>query len=352
MKPFLPPLALAFCALTAAADAANFQFVGDRLYAVSADGRYVIGSKDDEGFRYNVATHAYDMLPFRPNDISGDGSVVVGGDNDGNVVTWSGGATTAVPGLRGSFPLITADAGTIAGYGAGSVLLSDRSGNLTTVPLPTPNRYRFVNDIANDGTIVGIYEQDVPPHWITKNYFIYKDGTLTDPASLGLSSAYEISGDGMAFAGAPLGNLFGSVILNANGIQSLDSLAAPHFFASALNLNGTIAGGIYYPGENDAEFTAAAIWTQAWGAQPLTSVFQLPSSWQFVDVSGVSSDGRVMIGHAYRLGASEDAGFIISDISSFSPIPEPATYGWTAALLLGAVLVLKRRGRHAAQAAP
>jgi hypothetical protein len=351
MKPLLPTLALAVCAFTTAADATHVQFVGDELYAVSADGRYVVGSKDGEGFRYNVATHAYDMLSFRPNDISGDGSVVVGFDDDG-VVTWSGGATTAVPGLSGAFPLSSGDAGTIAGYRAGSVVLSDRSGTLTTVPLPTPNVYRFVNDIANDGTIVGSYEQEVPPHWTTSTWFIYKDGTFTDPASLGLASARAISGDGTAFAGAPLGNFLDQVIVNANGIQSLDSAAAPYFRAQSLNLNGTIAGGSYAPIENDAEFTAAAIWTQAWGAQPLTSVFQLPSTWQFDDVSGISSDGRVMIGHAYRLGASDYTGFIISDISSFSPIPEPATYGWAAALLLGAVLVMKRRGRRAAPATP
>jgi PEP-CTERM putative exosortase interaction domain len=345
MKRFLIALA-AFALPFVATSAPKLQIVGEQLTAVSADGRYVVGTTNNQGFRYSVKTGAYDWLPFTPTDINGDGSVIVGRDTvNRSVARWDNGTTTLLQNLP--FPeqrvFIAAHADVIAsvhtqGIAPDAFVWSDNT--LTSVPLPAYGA-TWVRSITTDGAVhINIYPSDSGDVSI-----LFKDGVITYPAAdYNFGGVYSVSDDGAAFSGFSY-DLFRSVIVNANGLQDSHYPNAPGFVADTFNFEGTIAGGYYTAAP---EFTLAAVWSESAGAFPLSALVNLPPLWRLDDVLDMSHDGRVLIGNAYGGPDSEFAGYIVTDLYSLRPIPEPSTYGASAAALLVALVLVRRNRRRIA----
>src|SRR3569833_2200430 len=86
--------AILLAAAPAAFAAPSLTFYGDAAYAVSADGRFVVGQTDVVGFRYE-SNGSVTNLSFPASDVIGDGSIVVGVLN--SLVQWSNGTTTTLP---------------------------------------------------------------------------------------------------------------------------------------------------------------------------------------------------------------------------------------------------------------
>ena len=343
MKRFFPLAAFAFAGVAVAAP--KLHIVGEQLTAVSADGRYVVGTSNNQGFPYSVKAGVYDWLPFVPTDINGDGSVIVGRDTvNRSVARWDNGATTLLENLP--FPdrpvLIGAHSDLIAGAlhenGEPHAFVWSQ-GTLTFIPLPAKGS-TWLEGITEDGAVVG----NIFPTGANVS-FKFKNGVVTDPTEPhNVASISAISGDGTAFAAYSL-DLHREIIVNASGVHDPWNPDTPGFFAEALNLDGTIAGGTWSP---SPEFTQAAVWSQNAGAFPVSSLVNLPPLWRLEDVFDLSHDGRVLIGNAYGGPESLYAGYVVTDLYSLRPIPEPSTYGAGAAALLAALVLLRRHRRRAA----
>ena len=63
---------------------------------MSADGRYIVGVSGDQAFRWSQDQGMIDLGTFKADDVSHDGSVVVGGDGISNGYRWENGTLSVV----------------------------------------------------------------------------------------------------------------------------------------------------------------------------------------------------------------------------------------------------------------
>jgi uncharacterized membrane protein len=316
-------------ATQAAFAAPTLTFYGDTAYAVSADGQYVVGQTDLQGFRYNIdgsVTH----LSFPASDVNGDGSVVVGGYL--TLSEWVNGTTTTLPApaagtVAETSAHIAPYANVVAAYSVSPFQAFETDG-LSVTLLPQPDGDSFApSGVSGDGTkIVG-----------PTNYE-YAGGTLTPVA--GLEYVTSISPDGNVITGISTDGQIAFV--DQNGVHSLTSYVGQ---ANAASDNGVIVGSAAFPDSSPAP-SQAFLWTQATGAVELNQLVNVPDGWFLTSAFDVSADGSVIVGQAYTDNGAVATGFIISGLTHFAPVSEPSTYGLAGASMLVVAMAFRRKFRR------
>lgn len=153
-----------------------------------------------------------------------------------------------------------------------------------------------------------------------------------------------MSGDGTAFVGEGDNDLAGRTQAfrwtEASGYQYLALNPAASSVATALDFDGSVVVGNYFPGG----LSRAFYWTESGGGVDLQTLLAANGAtglagWTLVSATGVSADGTVVVGTA-RNAALQDTAFI-------AVIPAPGPVG---ALLLGLLCIRRRRAGRAGSA--
>jgi probable HAF family extracellular repeat protein len=303
---------------------------GSSLEAVSADGRVAIGYADLNGggraFRWTREGGMESLGALEgsgdsyPGGTNSDGSVIVGlcvfgifGDHTA-AFRW-----TAVTGMQPLFPIPGPDSGAAAVSADGLVVagIQDRAafvwsaagGTVWLGILPGHTRCE-VRGISADGSVVvggsDNYDSGAAFRW----------SAATGMTSLGVlpggvsSLARAISGDGSTVVGSasPVPADYTQTFewTGAGGIRALDSLPGwPGAIADATNIDGSAVVGFSY-GINT---WAATLWSPTLGAVDLNDY--LPSlgldltGWALYEATGVSADGRTIVGSGVHNGRGE-----------------------------------------------
>lgn len=304
---------------------------------ISADGKVAVGDVDGQtGFRYTLATAAYEPLSFPAYDVNGDGSIVVGINRTTNRIhQWSGGVSAELsdlPMLAGTV-VIAPHAYKLAGYTLYSTtgtFLYDGS-SVTTLPVTSGEPTGF----SSDGSVlVGAAFEGA---------FRYENGILTNLGPQGLNWVNGISGDGSTLIG--FADELGGAYFNSTGVYQIPPpyVSTSDFVnPTAISGDGSVIAGSFASWPDDEAF----YWIAPSGTMPLSTLVSVPDGWFLARVFDVSADGSVMVGQAWNMDGSESRGFIISGITSFQPVPEPSTYGVIAGMVLLGLIGLRRRSRR------
>jgi probable HAF family extracellular repeat protein len=352
-----------------------------RLTGVSSDGSVVVGGRAlvwpllYEAVRWTAGggTVGLGDLPggefsSQAYGVSGDGSVIIGPGNSGSgteAFRWTAGG-----GMVGLGSLLGSGFSSVA-YGVngdGSVVVGESQSRLLfppPVPLYAPEAFRWTagtgmvglgdlpggefdseaKDVSSDGSVVVGYGKSVSGteafRWTAGGGMV---GLGDLPGGEFESRAFAVSGDGSVVVGA---SLYGSAVgveafrwTAGGGMVGLGDLPGHIGFNAATSVNddGSVVGGY---ASRIAGGTNAFLWTAETGMQRLWDVLLREGvnpatlGWSALDeVSGMSADGRTLVGYGERNGQAE--GFVVV-------IPEP-----TELSLVGcAAIVLCRRRRRA-----
>ena len=325
-------------------------------WGVSADGSTVVGSvpSGPENFSRPVrwVDETLHVLPVPSSSapgsgpagqglgISGDGSVVVG-NFAGQAYRWSqtdgiiplGALSTTMPysGARA----VSGDGIRVYGQtndpqGTTGYVWTAAGGMISMGKMPGPYSRATSPHSANwDGSVVvGSAEVTGTPSRIA---VVWSDGLLTAlPAPSGsiiYSDAYDISGrfiSGSATLAGPWPYQTHAVVWDLHGEFTPRILASPEgarqTIADAISANGTVAGGQSIIG-NEAH---AVLWDQMGNLHYLSEQLHAAGleteGWQFLGVTGISDDGRTLVGNAINPEGHTQA-WIVRD---FQFIPEPS----------------------------
>lgn len=288
---------------------------------VSRDGGVIVGQDGDHGFRWTAAQGRVSVgIPkgsaqSAATAVSRDGSVVVGSgysaetDRGEAFRRTSGGLTSLgfLPGMSSSFATgVSGDGSVVVGYSGEFDLeafrWTARDGMVGLGSIPgAPLVYSFAQTISDDGrTIVGISAS-------SQGYEAFRwteEGGMIglDPDSVVPSAATACSADG----GLIVGNWLGPV-----------------------------------------EAEAAFIWSERSGIRSLVDVITADyhlgrqlDGWSNLGAYAMSEDGRYIAGTGYYNSVPQ-AWVLDRGGDGFVPVPEPATYGWLAAGMGGALVALR-----------
>jgi probable HAF family extracellular repeat protein len=324
--------------------------------------------------------------------ISADGRVVVGYSADWTEIAqratrWEDGAAAEMPGLtdEGGVALgVSADGSTAVGYsppGVGTAkAVAWRNG--TPYPLGAlPNDdgpFALATAASADGSvIVGSSASTLPSG---QEAFRWEAGTMVGLGDLaggtGYSAGLGVSADGTVVVGATSGNTTGAFMWDeVHGMQALNGMGAASLVSDDLQtIIGTgssslgqemvrwksgsgvmglgIPAGFYYvdPGDMTPDAgrivgtmvsTSGAVpflWTESAGYRNLEDILTASGidlgGWQLQTASGISADGRTIVGTGFDPDGTRQAWIAV--------IPEPST-----ALLLGAGLLALAGTRRA-----
>jgi hypothetical protein len=276
---------------------------------ISANGRVVIGRGSGGGFRYDIPSGEYELLPIVPNwynstpmGISADGQRIAGWEeNLQRGWLWSAGAGTQAAGP--SAPTRVYD-------------LSRDGLRMTGSNGPSP----FIHTIGGPTQTLPVYG----------NYQRTDMRRFSADGSVVVGGAYSIIG----------AERLGEALrwTDGGGYQSLGSIGPlpghyQDYLALASNANGTLIGGTQ-------GYRRAWIWDAQHGMRDLRSVlindfgYDL-TNWTLEQVTDISPDGRYIVGGGgYFNGiGTQAAAFVVV-------IPSPPS-----GLALLGLLVLKRRRR-------
>jgi probable HAF family extracellular repeat protein len=289
---------------------------------------------------------------------SADGSVIVGTGNwtitdasairnspNAQAVRWVNGVITPLTDTGGlrmvQAQAVSADGSVVVGGGV--------------VPNGTEQRqvaYRWSNGVATllgdaiaangvsaDGSVVVGDGRDTQA-------FRWVNGVMTPLGSTpgnAYSSATAVSSDGRVVVGYAFGAAGSPAFRWENGVMSALGDFGAGGAANAVSGDGSVVvGWAGIPGAGD---TVATIWDAAHGTRDLRQVLQTEygmdlNNWRFVQATGVSDDGRTIVG--YGFGPDTGPNVTTQAFRVTLPVPEPAALG---VLLPAAAMVLCRRRR-------
>ncbi len=340
-------------AVSAHAGAVSFQGIGflypevpeSRVEAVSADGRVVVGaSRHDsppfgfQAIRWSTETGIVPLASGDPAgfhsfgiDVSADGSVIAGSiTNVGSpnvVYRWTTGDGTIL------LPTITS---VIAISDDGTVLLGTQRGIETTSFLWTtgdgivPLNF-FATALSGDGSVVAGTAQVIGAFRWTAAGGIVDLPLLPGAKSGGNVNAMSFDGSVLVGTSSSAANsAFQAVRWTSAGVQLLGPTLAP---SNAIDVS---ADGRVIVGNSTQPF----FWTEELGMVNikdflLDSGVSSVTGWSLGDVTGISGDGRTIVGRGTDPDGNQQ-GWIAT-------IPEPATITLAATGLACACLIAARR---------
>lgn len=273
--------------------------------AVSADGKVVVGHSQGWAFRWTEQSgmQLLGNSPGTANDVSADGSVVVGfitPDTGEEAFLWNDTQGLVSIGDSSQAYGVSADGSVIVGLGPEGVAFrwSEATGMQSLDDAGDPAfTFSWASDVSADGiTAVGVNHSSAY-RW-TEN----GGGTIDNLASTEESSwARAISADGRVIVGDKDSTPFRWT--EETGIQLLGQLCAAGLScpgrALATSENGSVIVG--YSGFD------AFIWTEAEGMRNLEDVLAGDygldlSEWSLDQATGVSADGAVIVGYGSLSG--------------------------------------------------
>jgi probable HAF family extracellular repeat protein len=309
----------------------------------------------------------------------GDASAAISASSDGSVIVGGGNQFTLLPNPNGTIPPPTtiADAQPVrwvngvisaleapAGYHAiralgvsadGSVVVGEGIATIGQTPQGQPitraEGFRWANGVmtrvgvlpggggsratgisADGSVIVGdsfANSGDIPFRW---------ENGVTTPLNIGGGligpTATAVSSDGRVIVGAGSGAAAMQSYRLENGVTELLSSFGRGSFATAVSGDGSVIVGWADVGDGP---TRAFVWDAAHGMRDLQNLLQNVygldlSGWNLLEATGVSDDGRTIIGWGTSPISSGQA-FLVT-------LPEPAAL---SVLVPGVILILRRR---------
>jgi probable HAF family extracellular repeat protein len=329
-----------------------------RANAVSADGTWVVGTKNGKAFRWSASTGVQELGDGTANGVSDDGSVVVGGSDFGSgreAYRWTAGGGMAP---LGDLPGGGFSSEAFAVSGDGSIVVGDGdSGRSTTVDVPgqgptdfTAHQEAFRWDagggmqplgILGPGTAYGEYYSTgaaisadgaviVGSTTITDNntaYFWTEAGGMQHlPCGFCEQQGYGISPDGKKIlSGIPDQSFGGNTIIFDRETGELTLFTFPDdtsFVSPALDASfdgSVLVGFLQFEGEDEQH---AWIWRSG-DAQARLLVDVLADAgldltgWQLEAATSISHDGHTIAGYGINPDGVREAWV--------ATVPEPAT---------------------------
>lgn len=285
------------------------------------------------------------------NDVSADGSVVVGfartGTSGSNVEAfrWSGGTMTALGTGTGSSAFgVSADGQVVVGASGGEAFRWE-DGTMTGLGLLAGRAYSVAYGASADGSVVvGDAEGGGGPPIA----FRWTDGVMSSlgpfPDDVLYSRAYAVSPDG-AFAVGDMGGGGNSEAFrwSEGEILGLGNIpGSTSSTARGVSADGSVVVGIFA----GTDFTNDAfVWTESSAMQRLSDVLIANGAlglegWRLLSATGISPDGRWVTGNGRSPGGESYA-----YLADLWPVPEPSA-SWLFGSALAALACA--RGRVAA----
>ncbi|MEO1007689.1 MAG: GC-type dockerin domain-anchored protein [Planctomycetota bacterium] len=231
-------------------------------------------------------------LGSRAHAISADGSTQVGRSDDPgqNVVRWMGGGEPDLLGttILGYAQDVSGDGSVIVGYDYGAFRYTDAEGLVILDELPIPGvSLQVANGVSADGSTIVGYAQTAR----LRRPFVWTASTgvraLPLAGDADLVEAHAVSGDGAIIAGESGGQ---AAIWDAD--RAITVLGVPAGAASsharAVSDDGLVVAGFIRTGIDRGAFR----WTAASGFEPLP----LPAGAVGAEAVGISGDGRTIVG--------------------------------------------------------
>lgn len=319
----------------------------------SYDGSVVVGwSKNSDGFyepfRWTAAGGLVGLgqLPGGTNGnaygVSADGSVIVGA-SAGKAFRWTlfGGMVSLdvlpnSPGARYHANAVSADGQFAAGNvesrpGIFSEAAAWLPGLVTLGDLPDGSFYSEAKGISGDGSVV----VGVSDHAGWAEAFRWSGGAMTGlgylPGGAGASDANAISADGETIVGTSYSPLGPQAFrwTSATGMVGLGDLAGGQFLSNAMAVS---ADGSVIVGNGSSAFGEDAfVWDALHGMRGLRDTLTTAgvdlTGWSGLNASGVSGDGRTIVGIGRRDGANQlvREAWIATIDEPAGVVPEPGT---------------------------
>lgn len=359
---------------------ADFVVVGPRPSAVSGDGRVVVGQlgpggPGSEAFRWTEAEGVIgigylDGLVFgaaHASGVSADGSVIVGGSSSAlgfEAFRWTQATGHVGLGFGGPGPAFTRAWGV---SGDGAVVVGERgaavneafrwtqeTGIVLLGSLPGGGFSDALAASSDGSVIVGRATSAVgiqPFRWTEADGMVglgYLDGIVSGIPSGG--RALAVSADGLVIVGESV-SASGTQAFRwtaATGMVGLGDLAGGDFVSGASGVSAD--GSVIVGGSRSASGDEAFIWDSVNGMRSLRDLLIAEGNeivgWQLLGASGVSADGRTIVG----IGIDPNGQFQgwLARLNAPAVIPEPASLTLLGLGALGLVgYYYRRRARGA-----
>jgi len=339
-----------------------------RATAISGDGTTVVGWGGD-GTGHDVAfswTLAEGMVNLGTipgggrftvaNDVSADGSVIVGNARFADpigyaAVIWTAAAghrvlSTSAPGFQvGEATAVSADGTVVVGAGTwnGNVLPAESfrwSASSGATPLGRIDDNPFGNRafaVSGDGAVV---VGSSGPSFPAEAFIWSEPGGIRSLGFTNPSAARAISSDGRYIIGAD--GRVGSMRWSARGgVTPLEGISP-----SAISDDGrTIVGSVRGAGDE----SSAVLWDEDSHVRLLEDILENDlglelGGWRLLAATDVSADGTVIVGRGYNPGGRPESFVAI--------IPEPATVWLLIVATIGTVVISARRNHRKTSAVP
>ncbi len=302
---------------------------------VSADGSIVAGSGVGGAYYWTVDGGRVDVGGTSAVGISGDGSTITGNMTDAGLTVaglWtSNGGWQSLGGIPGGEPSGTSLSSAYAVNYDGTVAVGlawEDAGTalafkwtLETGMLPLPNfgeRSARANGVSDNGNWVGGWDTI---SWGGRRACLWNsDGTaehiLDGVVDDGFGEIYWVSDDGSFAVGSTYDGYGGFRWTRDGGAELFDLLPGTPEFGGGWATAATEDGSVIVGGQDNGDF-----WSPEWNAWIVTDAggkvalvdlladqgITLPSGYRMASASGVSADGRTIVGWGYWNGVVFDS---------------------------------------------
>ena len=204
----------------------------------------------------------------------------------------------------------------------------------------------FATSVSADGMIV-VGDSQTPTHteafrWTAETGMV---GLGDLPGGRFSSFTNDISADGTAIVGGSVSEfgrpeafrwttetgMVGLGFLPINGVITRSE-------ARGVSADGSVIVGF----SGTESISRAVVWNSVSGMQDLNEIINLPSGWLLQNALGISDDGSVIVGGGINPDGNEEA-WMITGFDAQAAVPEPSTYAFVLAGILGLVWMQKRR---------
>jgi len=312
--------------------------IWSRASAISADGRVVVGATSYTAFRW-TASEGGSILSYgwsSANCVSADGSVIAGSLGTGRAARWTAGSGTldigALPGNTTAQPYaISLDGSTIVGFstngdsGDRGFVWTQASG-IRSIGVLAGGSGSFATAVSADGAIVFGNSNATPVRWTHAEGLVPLSFDL--PGSL-LGAINWSSSSGGVLIGHTFGDgaswgMYVPFCSRDGAVQFLTQ--AREYFPAAASADAAVVVGMYrLAGGVERAFR----WSADAGMMPLKDYLAARgadvSQWLSLNrASGVSADGRTIVGWGTRLADNATQAFIAVEPS----LPDADGDGW------------------------
>jgi probable HAF family extracellular repeat protein len=342
-------LLLALCSGAHANAAGAFTPLGDLLgndfassaYAISADGEVIVGSgrsiSGSEAFRWTESSGLVGLgdLPgsivsSRANAVSRHGSVVVGsaeGASGGEAFRWTENGGMVGLGAQSSARAVSADGNVVVGIFPGAIegeafRWTEASGMVGLGELGGGARSGSeAYGVSADGSVV------TGASWSAAGWQAFRWTESSGMVGIGdlpggrfESIAYGVSADGSVIVGSGEINGGRRAFRWTVGTGMVALTEFHYSYALAASGDGSVIVGRHQGPFVDQD---AFIWDEAHGMRSLTTVLAnagvLPNGWLLQEASGVSADGKRIVGWGRNPDGNTEAWLV-----DMTAIPEPS----------------------------